>query len=80
LSAALLLAASGILAYFDVAAGVGVAVVGLALITLTRHLALRRSQKALKGLLGKVPVYRQVLERYPRAVVAVPNNRSDSEA
>ena len=57
--------------------GVGVAVVGLALLALKRRLALRSWQRVLKDLLGKVPVYRQVLERYPQAVVVVPNEGSD---
>jgi hypothetical protein len=66
--------------YFDVLTGVGVAAIGLALLTLTRWLALKSWQQALKALLGKVPVYRQVLDRYPQAVVVVPSNRSDGEA
>jgi hypothetical protein len=75
--AVLLLAASAVLAYFAIFAGVGLAVVGLAFLLLKRRLALRRWQSGLKELLGKVPVYRQALKRYPWAVVIVPEAESD---
>jgi hypothetical protein len=68
---ALLLAASGALGYFSPAIAVGTAAVGLALLVLMRAFAVRRWQRSLKGLLGKVPAYRQVLEKYPRAVVVL---------
>jgi hypothetical protein len=70
---ALLLAASGVVGYFNLVAGTGLAVVGLGLTSITRSLVLRRWQSTLKGLLRKVPVYRQILKRYPRAVVVMPN-------
>jgi hypothetical protein len=69
---AFLLAASCIVGYFLPVAGIGLAVVALALLVVTRHLAVQSWQGALKGLLRKVPVYRQVLERYPWAVVVMP--------
>jgi hypothetical protein len=69
---ALLLIASGTLGYFNWITGIGLAVVGLALFALKRCLALRRWQRSLKVLLSRVPVYRQVLKRYPWAVVVVP--------
>jgi hypothetical protein len=71
---ALLLAASGLVGYFKLMAGIGLAVVGLGPVVVTRRLVLRRWQSMLKGLLRKVPVYREVLKRYPRAVVVVPKN------
>jgi hypothetical protein len=72
LPATLLLAVSGLAGYFHVAAGVGLAAVGLVLLAWLRRRASRGRQRGLKGLLRKVPVYRQVLERYPRAVVVMP--------
>jgi hypothetical protein len=70
--AVLLLAFSGVVGYFHLVAGIGLAVVGLALLVATRCLVLRGWQRVLKGLLRKVPLYRQVLERYPYAVVVMP--------
>jgi hypothetical protein len=77
LLAALLLIVSGLVGYFHVLAGVGLAAVGLALLGWHRLHVSGRRQRALKGLLRKVPVYRQVLERYPRAVVIVPNEGAE---
>jgi hypothetical protein len=76
---ALLLVACGIVGYFNVGAGIGVAVVGMVLLVVTRRLALRSWQTGLRALLRKVPVYRQVLERYPRAVVVMPREGPDGE-
>jgi hypothetical protein len=73
LLATLLVAVSGIVGYFNLAAGVGLATVGLVLLGWHRHRVLKKRQRALKGLLQKVPVYRQVLARYPRAVVVMPD-------
>jgi hypothetical protein len=78
LLAALLLAVSGLVGYFDVMAGVGLGAVGLVLLGWQRRRASNRRQRALKGLLRKVPVYRQVLENYPQAVVLVPQEELDS--
>ena len=80
LLAALLLVTSGALAYLCVVGEVCVVVIGVALvaliglgvIALLRMLAVWRWQRSLKALLRKVPVYRQVLARYPRPVIVVP--------
>jgi hypothetical protein len=77
LVAVLVLAIGGIIAYFHILTGLGVAALGLAVLALTWQFAWSGRQRALKGLLRKVPVYRQVLERYPRAVVVV---RSETAA
>jgi hypothetical protein len=76
---ALLLAASGVVGYFHLVAGVSLAVAGLALLVVVRRLALRGWQGALKGLLRKVPVYRQVLGRYPSALVVLPKEDVSSQ-
>jgi hypothetical protein len=67
-----LLAVSGIVGYFQLLASIGLAIVGLVVLMVTRRFALRRWQRVLKGLLRKVPVYRQVLAIYPDAVVVMP--------
>lgn len=69
-----LLAAGAILGYFHLLTGIGLVAVGLALLALKMPFALRSWQRELKGILRKVPVYRQVLERYPRAVVVIPTD------
>jgi hypothetical protein len=77
LPAALLLVVGGALGHFSLAIGVSTAAVGLALLVLLRALAVTSWQRSLKGLLGKVPVYRQVLKWYPRAVVVLPDGGGD---
>jgi hypothetical protein len=69
---ALLLAACGVVGYVNLVAGIALGVVGMALLVVMRGLALRGWQRMLRGLLRQIPVYRQVLERYPRAVVVMP--------
>jgi hypothetical protein len=69
---AVLLAVSGLVGYFHVAAGVGLAAAGLVLLVWRRRRAFRTRQRALKEMLRKVPLYRQVLQRYPRAIVVLP--------
>jgi hypothetical protein len=76
---AVLLAASGVVGYFNFVAGIGLAAVGLVALVVTRCLILRRWQNVLKGLLCKIPVYRQVLKRYPYAVVVMPKEESGRE-
>jgi hypothetical protein len=80
LLAALLLAVSGVVGYFEIIWGVGTVAVGLALLALLRRFAWRGWQRALKAQLRKVPVYRQVLERYPWAVVVLPKAGSGGPA
>jgi hypothetical protein len=75
----LLLAASGTLAYFSLAIGVGTAAAGLILLLLMRRLTIRSWQQALKVLLRKVPVYRQVLQRYPCAVIVFAHKGADKQ-
>jgi hypothetical protein len=67
----LLLAVSGLVGYFHLVAGVALAVVGLVVLGWLGPRVFRRRQQALKALLRRVPVYHQVLERYPWAVVNV---------
>jgi hypothetical protein len=74
---ALLLAASGVVGYLNRLAGIGCAVIGLSLMIAVRSIILRRWQSMLKQLLRKVPVYRQVLKRYSRAVVVIPKAGPD---
>src|SRR5207253_2316210 len=74
-----LLAVSGLLAYFHLVSGVGLAVFGLALLVWWRRRVSRRRQRALKGLLRKVPAYRQILEQYPWAVVIMRNEQSAAD-
>ena len=68
-----------ILAFFHLAAGVLVAfaglLVGLPVFGLLRFLAHRRQQRSLRDLLRRVPVYRQMLDSYPGAVVVMPSKR-----
>jgi hypothetical protein len=73
----LVLAASGTLAHFSLAIGIGTAAVGLILLVLIRRIDIRNWQRGLKALLRKVPVYRQVLERYPWAVIVFPHKGTD---
>jgi hypothetical protein len=61
----------GVLAFINLLMVIGLVAVGLALLVLARRLAVRNWQQKLKRLLGKVPVYRQVLQSYPRAVVVM---------
>ena len=67
----LLLTASVALGYFNVWAGMGLAVIGLVLPIIMRRLSLKRWQAELKRVIGTVPVYRQILERYPWAFVVL---------
>jgi hypothetical protein len=68
----LVLVGSGVAAYFSIVVGVGTAAVGLALLAMRRRFVRRRWQRGLKDLLGRIPVYRQVLKKYPWAVVVMP--------
>jgi hypothetical protein len=77
--AVLLLLAGGLVTYFHVWAGVGLAAVGLALFVWRKRRIFKQQQRALKAMLRKVPVYRQVLERYPWAVVILPDAVDDSD-
>jgi hypothetical protein len=70
--AATILAVSVFVGYLALWAGIGLAASGLILIGWQKRLSFNRRQFALKALLGKVPVYQQVLQRYPRAFVVVP--------
>jgi hypothetical protein len=79
LLAAILLATSAVVGFFHLVSGIGLVLGGVALLIVTRRLARRRWQGALKVLLRKVPVYRQVLERFPSAVVLMPRDGSDRE-
>jgi hypothetical protein len=47
-------------------------VVALIALLWHRRRAARRRQRRLKGLLGNVPVFRQLLEKYPHAAVVLP--------
>ena len=65
---------AGLAAPAGVAIGVGVAAIGLLGLGLWRRLQFRSRQRELKELLQQVPVYRQVLARYRRAIVVVPED------
>jgi hypothetical protein len=69
---ALVVALAAVVGYLNLAAGVGVAVAGLLGLALWRRLAFWSRQRGLKGLLRQIPVYRQVLASYPKAVVVMP--------
>jgi hypothetical protein len=56
--------------------GIGAAVVGMILVPWRRSRAWKRWDEAVKGLLRKVPVYRQVLEDYPHATIIIPQRKS----
>jgi hypothetical protein len=67
-----LAALGAVVGYFGV--GVGFAAVllaGVGLLLLARRVSWGAWQRTVKGLLRKVPVYRQLLQKYPHAVVAV---------
>jgi hypothetical protein len=63
------LTVSALLTYFGVALGVGVGAAGLALWFWQKRRAWQRRQRELKSLLRHVPVYRQLLDKYPYATV-----------
>src|SRR5262249_12644933 len=73
---ALLIPAGWGTAFFHLGAGLGLLAAGvltvLTWIALSRRLAFKAKQKALKNLVSRVPVYRQMLASYPYAVVVVP--------
>lgn len=71
LLAALLLVVAGSVGYFHLLSGIGLAVGGLIVLLGARRLSMRIWQSTVKELLRTVPVYGQVLERYPQAVVVV---------
>jgi hypothetical protein len=71
--AAVLVAVAGLVGYFNVLAAIGVAAVGLVALALRRRRTFMRRQRTLKSLLRQVPIYRQILDRYPHAVVVLPN-------
>jgi hypothetical protein len=81
-----LLAAAGVLALAVPATvavpGLGflVAVIGWPLVWVARRRAVRGRQLRLKEILRQVPVYRQVLSRYPQAVVKIPRAGSAQPA
>jgi hypothetical protein len=72
----LLIPAGVVTAYFHVVAGLGIAAVGLVAgwlwMALWQTVANRVYQKALKKVLERVPIYRQMLARYPDTVVVIP--------
>jgi hypothetical protein len=70
-----LIPVGGMTVYFHVAAGLGIAAVGLVTgflwLSLWQFMATRAHQKALKKVMGQVPVYRQMLASYPAAMVVI---------
>jgi hypothetical protein len=56
--------------------GIVAAVAGMILVPWRRSRVWRRWDEAVKGLLRKVPVYRQLLEDYPHAVIIIPQRKS----
>jgi hypothetical protein len=72
LTAALVtLVVATLVGFFHVVAGLSVAVVSLALVYWLSRQASWRQQRTLKELLRETPVYRQLLEKYPRGVVVL---------
>jgi hypothetical protein len=69
LAAVLVLAAGVAIAVVHVPTGLAAIAVGLAAVYLVKWRAEAGRQRRLLDLLRPVPVYRQVLERYPKAVV-----------
>lgn len=70
--AGLAIAFGGIIGYFDWVIGLAAALMGLLAVAVWRRLVFTSRQKKLKSLLCEVPVYRQVLTRFPSALVIVP--------
>jgi hypothetical protein len=75
----LLVLTSAAVGYVVLWAGMVMAAAGLALLVLARHLAWKTWQQKLKRMLNKIPVYRQVMQRYPRAVVMMPHGPRSEE-
>jgi hypothetical protein len=67
-----IIAIGSMLSFLDPLIGISALVLALATIYLSRIVAQKRRQRVLKELLRKVPLYRQVLDRYPRALVIMP--------
>ena len=63
----------GMAAYFHIVAGVAMMIVTVLIGTiLFRYWSIKSRQKLLKNILSRVPVYRQMLDSYPYAVVIIP--------
>jgi hypothetical protein len=70
--AAALTAAVGVMVYLSSWAGLALLLVALGLPWWLRLRALKRRQRAIKQVLRVVPVYKQLLDRYPNALVVLP--------
>lgn len=70
--AGLAVAAGFLAGLADVVCGIGVGMAGVFGVALWRGLGKRSRQREVKRLLSRVPAYRQVLARYPRAAAVLP--------
>lgn len=77
-AAILAIAVAATIGIFSVWIAIGILFLAFVTIMITRRLSISRRERQLKNVLSTVPVYRQILDRYPGTAVIWPTRKSDN--
>jgi hypothetical protein len=68
-----------LIVYLQIFIGLGIVAVSIVLVIGNEYLVLKRRQRSLKHLLRTVPAYGQLLKKFPRAVIVLPQFGSEED-